>query len=73
VTRPSADATQEYMLSAALALFCGLSFDGATTREIARLPKPRAADVAAVSEAPDTQPMPVYTIAGDRPPGRRTG
>jgi hypothetical protein len=35
VTRPSADATRKYIRFAALDLFCGLSFDGATTREIA--------------------------------------
>jgi AcrR family transcriptional regulator len=34
-TRPSADATRERILSAALDLFSELSFDGATTREIA--------------------------------------
>ena len=34
-TRPSADATRERILSAALDLFAELSFDGATTREIA--------------------------------------
>ena len=33
--RPSADATRERILSAALDLFSELSFDGATTREIA--------------------------------------
>ena len=35
VTRPSADATRERILAAALDLFSELSFDGATTREIA--------------------------------------
>jgi TetR/AcrR family transcriptional regulator len=35
VTRPSADATRERVLSAALDLFSELSFEGATTREIA--------------------------------------
>src|SRR5580700_11550563 len=35
VTRPSADATRERVLAAALDLFSELSFDGATTREIA--------------------------------------
>jgi TetR/AcrR family transcriptional regulator len=35
VTRPSADATRERILVAALELFSDLSFDGATTREIA--------------------------------------
>jgi TetR/AcrR family transcriptional regulator len=35
VTRPSADATRERILSAALDLFSELSFEGATTREIA--------------------------------------
>jgi TetR/AcrR family transcriptional regulator len=35
-TRPSADATREKILAAALDLFSELSFDGATTREIAR-------------------------------------
>jgi TetR/AcrR family transcriptional regulator len=35
VTRPSADATRERMLAAALDLFSELSFEGATTREIA--------------------------------------
>jgi TetR/AcrR family transcriptional regulator len=34
-TRPSADATRERILAAALELFSELSFDGATTREIA--------------------------------------
>jgi TetR/AcrR family transcriptional regulator len=34
-TRPSADATRERILAAALDLFSELSFDGATTREIA--------------------------------------
>ena len=34
-TRPSADATRERILTAALDLFSQLSFDGATTREIA--------------------------------------
>lgn len=34
-TRPSADATRERVLAAALDLFSELSFDGATTREIA--------------------------------------
>ncbi len=34
-TRPSADATRERILDAALELFSELSFDGATTREIA--------------------------------------
>ena len=34
-TRPSADATRERILGAALDLFSELSFDGATTREIA--------------------------------------
>lgn len=34
-TRPSADATRERILVAALDLFSDLSFDGATTREIA--------------------------------------
>ena len=34
-TRPSADATRERILRAALDLFAELSFDGATTREIA--------------------------------------
>jgi AcrR family transcriptional regulator len=34
-TRPSADATRERILVAALDLFAELSFDGATTREIA--------------------------------------
>jgi TetR/AcrR family transcriptional regulator len=34
-TRPSADATRERILDAALDLFSELSFDGATTREIA--------------------------------------
>src|SRR5438093_11275450 len=33
--RPSADATRERILTAALDLFSELSFDGATTREIA--------------------------------------
>ena len=36
VTRPSADATRERILAAALDLFSELSFDGASTREIAR-------------------------------------
>ena len=31
------------------------------------MPKPPAADVAAVSEAPDTQPMPVCTIGRRQP------
>jgi TetR/AcrR family transcriptional regulator len=35
VTRPSADATRERILVAALELFADLSFEGATTREIA--------------------------------------
>ena len=35
-TRPSADSTRERILSTALELFSELSFDGATTREIAR-------------------------------------
>jgi AcrR family transcriptional regulator len=35
VTRPSADGTRERMLAAALDMFSELSFDGATTREIA--------------------------------------
>jgi TetR/AcrR family transcriptional regulator len=35
VTRPSADATRERILAAALDLFSELSFDGATTRDIA--------------------------------------
>jgi len=35
VTRPSADATRERILEAALDLFAELSFDGATTRDIA--------------------------------------
>ena len=35
-TRPSADATRERILATALELFSELSFDGATTREIAR-------------------------------------
>jgi AcrR family transcriptional regulator len=35
VTRPSANATRERVLAAALDLFSELSFDGATTREIA--------------------------------------
>jgi TetR/AcrR family transcriptional regulator len=35
VTRPSADATRERVLAAALDLFSELSFEGATTREIA--------------------------------------
>ena len=35
VTRPSADATRDRILSAALDLFADLSFEGATTREIA--------------------------------------
>ena len=35
VPRPSADATRERILAAALDLFSKLSFDGATTREIA--------------------------------------
>lgn len=35
VTRPSADATRSRILGAALDLFSELSFDGATTREIA--------------------------------------
>jgi TetR/AcrR family transcriptional regulator len=35
VTRPSADATRERILAAALDLFSELSFEGATTREIA--------------------------------------
>ena len=35
VTRPSADATRERILVAALDLFADLSFEGATTREIA--------------------------------------
>jgi TetR/AcrR family transcriptional regulator len=35
VTRPSADATRERILAAALDQFSELSFDGATTREIA--------------------------------------
>src|SRR5271166_100810 len=35
VTRPTADATRDRILSAALDLFSELSFDGATTREIA--------------------------------------
>jgi AcrR family transcriptional regulator len=35
VTRPSADATRERVLVAALDLFSELSFDGATTRDIA--------------------------------------
>jgi TetR/AcrR family transcriptional regulator len=35
VTRPSADATRERILAAALNLFSELSFDGATTRDIA--------------------------------------
>ena len=35
VKRPSADATRERILAAALDLFSELSFDGATTREIA--------------------------------------
>jgi TetR/AcrR family transcriptional regulator len=34
-TRPSADATRERVLAAALDLFSELSFDGATTRDIA--------------------------------------
>lgn len=34
-TRPSADATRDRILTAALDLFADLSFDGATTREIA--------------------------------------
>src|SRR6516164_6970360 len=34
-TRPSADATRERILAAALDLFSELSFDGATTRDIA--------------------------------------
>ena len=34
-TRPSADVTRERILAAALDLFSGRSFDGATTREIA--------------------------------------
>src|SRR5690349_5155896 len=34
-TRPSADATRERILDAALDLFADLSFEGATTREIA--------------------------------------
>src|SRR5689334_17428756 len=34
-TRPSADATRDRIVSAALDLFSELSFDGATTREIA--------------------------------------
>lgn len=36
VARPSADATRERILATALDLFSELSFDGATTREIAR-------------------------------------
>ncbi|HEY5877249.1 MAG TPA: TetR/AcrR family transcriptional regulator [Ilumatobacteraceae bacterium] len=36
VTRPSADATRERILAAALDLFSERSFDGASTREIAR-------------------------------------
>ncbi|WP_426574911.1 TetR/AcrR family transcriptional regulator [Aquihabitans sp. McL0605] len=35
VTRPSADATRERILTAALDLFADLSYEGATTREIA--------------------------------------
>jgi len=35
VTRPSADATRDRILAAALDLFADLSFEGATTREIA--------------------------------------
>ena len=35
-TRPSADATRERILATALELFSELSFEGATTREIAR-------------------------------------
>ena len=35
MTRPSADATRDRILAAALDLFSELSFDGATTREIA--------------------------------------
>src|SRR5579872_2931091 len=35
VTRPSADATRQRVLAAALDLFSEQSFDGATTREIA--------------------------------------
>ena len=35
VTRPSADATRKRILAAALDLFSEISFDGATTREIA--------------------------------------
>src|ERR671922_1345136 len=35
VTRPSADATRERILAAALDLFSERSFDGATTRDIA--------------------------------------
>jgi AcrR family transcriptional regulator len=35
-TRPSADATRERILAVALELFSQLSYDGATTREIAR-------------------------------------
>jgi len=35
-TRPSADSTRERILATALELFSELSFDGATTREIAR-------------------------------------
>src|SRR5579864_7471369 len=35
VTRPSADATRERILAAALDLFSEQSFDGATTRDIA--------------------------------------
>jgi len=35
VTRPSADATRERILAAALDLFSELSFDGASTRDIA--------------------------------------
>jgi len=35
LTRPSADATRERILAAALDLFSELSFDGATTRDIA--------------------------------------
>src|SRR6478609_11540032 len=36
VTRPSADATRERILAAALELFADRSFEGATTREIAQ-------------------------------------
>ncbi|HXY46224.1 MAG TPA: helix-turn-helix domain-containing protein, partial [Acidimicrobiales bacterium] len=35
MTRPSADATRERILAAALDLFSELSFDGASTRDIA--------------------------------------